>query len=345
MLNVTEKLKAELYDAVLKAAEAVGPEVVIKALCPNHLDAYRRHAEASVVGVAGGMPGTSGFTMACFEAAKVPVGTHLYTQPIAEVMEADENSVDNLLAMVPEVVTVERLVRDTGEVAPKQVESAFRSIAKVALSRAPSSRYIRQQALGEAKRAIVALSGSKWVTREAAGECADAIGKLADEACEAKSGEEIFVCIPNSDAIKLALESSGVDAPRFVVHVPAHAVERSPDFRMVPVTERFPTYDETAKVIGFTRDHDYGGIRFHHMKVSDFYECNPDDGEPGSELARNVTHWMSEPWPQESDAGPRQQGSNDHADVLRIINEEAGRTLSRDDFDLCTRIAKASRRP
>ncbi|MGN8022887.1 hypothetical protein ACTJJ7_19465 [Phyllobacterium sp. 22229] len=37
-------------------------------------------------GLAGNMPGTSGFTMATFEAAKVPVGTHLYAQPI-EVRE------------------------------------------------------------------------------------------------------------------------------------------------------------------------------------------------------------------------------------------------------------------
>ncbi|QHE11886.1 hypothetical protein [Burkholderia glumae] len=30
------------------------------------------------MGVADSMPGTSGFTMACFEAAKVPIGTKLY---------------------------------------------------------------------------------------------------------------------------------------------------------------------------------------------------------------------------------------------------------------------------
>jgi len=33
------------------------------------------------VGVAGTMPGTSGFTMAAFDAAKVPVGTALYASP------------------------------------------------------------------------------------------------------------------------------------------------------------------------------------------------------------------------------------------------------------------------
>jgi hypothetical protein len=109
---------------------------------------------------------------------------------------------------------------------------------------------------------------------------------------------------------------------------------------MIPVTDRFPAYDEKAKVIGFTQDHDYGGVRFHHMKVSDFYECNPDDGEPGTGLARNVTHWMYEPWPVASDAKSHQPGRSGNAEVLQIINEEAGRTLSREDFDLCKRIAK-----
>lgn len=33
------------------------------------------------VGVVGEMPGTSGFTMACFHADKVPVGSNLYTHP------------------------------------------------------------------------------------------------------------------------------------------------------------------------------------------------------------------------------------------------------------------------
>lgn len=36
----------------------------------------------------GGMPGTHGFTMACFEAKDVPVGTVIYTE--AQVMELVE---------------------------------------------------------------------------------------------------------------------------------------------------------------------------------------------------------------------------------------------------------------
>ncbi|ENZ78027.1 MULTISPECIES: DUF551 domain-containing protein [Ralstonia] len=337
---LTEELKAAVYDAVMKAAEAVGPDVVIKALCPNHLADFRRHAESSLVGVASSMPGTSGFTMACFEAEKVPVGSCLYSRPVMDAGEVDENSVDSLLDSVPEVAVAERLVRESDGTASKQVEAAFRAIAMTALSRTPSAENIRQQALRDAKRVIEALAGSKWVTLEAAGECADAIDKLAPQASEAKAGEEIFVCVPNSDAIKLVLEPSGTASPRFAVNLPAHAVEPPREFRMIPVTERLPIYDETAKVIGFTKDHDYGGVQFHHMKVAEFYEYNPDDGEPGSDLARKVTHWMSEPWPMASDAGPGQAARSQHAAVLQIIHEEAGRTLSSDDFDLCKRIAK-----
>ena len=40
------------------------------------------------VGEAGTMPGTAGFTMACFHADKVPLGTKLYTQPLAAAPQA-----------------------------------------------------------------------------------------------------------------------------------------------------------------------------------------------------------------------------------------------------------------
>lgn len=48
------------------------------------LDAARGQA----VGEAGAMPGTGGFTMACFRAEDVPVGTKLYAAPAAERSEA-----------------------------------------------------------------------------------------------------------------------------------------------------------------------------------------------------------------------------------------------------------------
>lgn len=40
----------------------------------------------SCVGAAGAMPGTSGFTMACFKADEVPLGTRLYTRPASRAM-------------------------------------------------------------------------------------------------------------------------------------------------------------------------------------------------------------------------------------------------------------------
>lgn len=40
--------------------------------------------EGEPVAIAGLMPGTSGFTMAAFEAVKVPVGTRVYTRPAAK---------------------------------------------------------------------------------------------------------------------------------------------------------------------------------------------------------------------------------------------------------------------
>ena len=36
------------------------------------------------IGTAGGMPGTTGFTMACFHADKVPIGDKLYALPGAK---------------------------------------------------------------------------------------------------------------------------------------------------------------------------------------------------------------------------------------------------------------------
>lgn len=40
------------------------------------------------VGYAGAMPGATGFTMACFKAADVPLGTALYARPAPEALGA-----------------------------------------------------------------------------------------------------------------------------------------------------------------------------------------------------------------------------------------------------------------
>lgn len=46
--------------------------------------------KADAVGEASAMPGTSGFTMACFKASDVPVGTKLYTTPQAPALTSAE---------------------------------------------------------------------------------------------------------------------------------------------------------------------------------------------------------------------------------------------------------------
>jgi hypothetical protein len=46
-------------------------------------------AGKEAVGQAGAMPGTDGFTMACFKASDVPIGTPLYTAPTAAVENGD----------------------------------------------------------------------------------------------------------------------------------------------------------------------------------------------------------------------------------------------------------------
>jgi hypothetical protein len=65
---------------------------------------------AEPVGEAGAMPGTSGFTMACFEAAKVPVGTKLYTLPSASV----QAEVESLVRQIHQAVKRGERTQDHG---------------------------------------------------------------------------------------------------------------------------------------------------------------------------------------------------------------------------------------
>lgn len=55
-------------------------------------EARRTVSGQEAVGVVGTMPGTEGFTMACFEADHVPVGTKLYAAPIpaTELKDAEQ---------------------------------------------------------------------------------------------------------------------------------------------------------------------------------------------------------------------------------------------------------------
>jgi hypothetical protein len=52
-------------------------------------DALLAAAGKEAVGQAGAMPGTDGFTMACFKASDVPIGTPLYTAPTAAPEKGD----------------------------------------------------------------------------------------------------------------------------------------------------------------------------------------------------------------------------------------------------------------
>jgi len=46
-------------------------------------------SEPKAVGIAGTMPGTSGFTMACFDAAAVPAGSPLYDEQALSALRAE----------------------------------------------------------------------------------------------------------------------------------------------------------------------------------------------------------------------------------------------------------------
>ena len=67
---------ADTQREIIETAERRGYERRVK----------EAQAEAVPVGEAGAMPGTSGFTMACFEASRVPLGTKLYTAPPAALV-------------------------------------------------------------------------------------------------------------------------------------------------------------------------------------------------------------------------------------------------------------------
>ncbi len=56
----------------------------VEEMVKSKADASLRTAE--LVGEAGSMPGSSGFTMACFHADKVPLGTKLYIIPARQLI-------------------------------------------------------------------------------------------------------------------------------------------------------------------------------------------------------------------------------------------------------------------
>jgi hypothetical protein len=75
--------------ALIDSVEALlgganGPTIQLRALLSAPAP-----AAPEPVGEAGTMPGTAGFTMACFHADKVPLGTKLYMQPLAPTQAQD----------------------------------------------------------------------------------------------------------------------------------------------------------------------------------------------------------------------------------------------------------------
>lgn len=70
---------------------------VEQAAIENYLAQHPAPQDIAPVGEAGTMPGTSGFTMACFKAADVPVGTKLYTVSAPQDAQAGEDAELKLL--------------------------------------------------------------------------------------------------------------------------------------------------------------------------------------------------------------------------------------------------------
>lgn len=68
------------------------------------------------------------------------------------------------------------------------------------------------------------------------------------------------------------------------------------NFRWISVNEKLPEYDESIRVFAYTKDHDFNGQKFFHLKATDLY---PDAiGESLGEIAECVTHWCYEAFPK-----------------------------------------------
>jgi hypothetical protein len=69
--------------AILELIAMIEQQVARLTALESERDALLAAAGKGAVGQAGAMPGTDGFTMACFKASDVPIGTPLYTAPTA----------------------------------------------------------------------------------------------------------------------------------------------------------------------------------------------------------------------------------------------------------------------
>lgn len=90
--SILPSVDVDAMSGLRKGTQQATPEpLIVKGAMAGMVDAQvrdlwptkgaRPEPVGEPVGEAGTMPGASGFTMACFHAEKVPVGTKLYTRP------------------------------------------------------------------------------------------------------------------------------------------------------------------------------------------------------------------------------------------------------------------------
>jgi hypothetical protein len=72
-----------------EAADLIEQQAARLTALESERDALLAAAGKEAVGQAGAMPGTDGFTMTCFKASDVPIGTPLYTAPTAALENGD----------------------------------------------------------------------------------------------------------------------------------------------------------------------------------------------------------------------------------------------------------------
>jgi hypothetical protein len=83
------RMNTASWDHQREAADLIEQQAARLTALESERDALLAAAGKEAVGQAGAMPGTDGFTMACFKASDVPIGTRLYTAPTAALEKGD----------------------------------------------------------------------------------------------------------------------------------------------------------------------------------------------------------------------------------------------------------------
>lgn len=96
----------ELLDRLEAAEKSDAESIAMYRKARDERDALRAKIDQmerqGPIGTTGGMPGTTGFTMACFHADKVPIGSKLYALPGAQPGPSVQSSM--LLAAAPDLL-------------------------------------------------------------------------------------------------------------------------------------------------------------------------------------------------------------------------------------------------